>query len=374
MGKKTFVFGLFILLTIILLITGCSNKDDELRGRGKNGISTQQGGIIMNEEQITVTPTSVVTQLEEGLFAVQYNGDYGFDNFLSQGGASSDKEVAAHLAENLLGGLNLDFLSDIFGCSTISVKNDEGQVLFGRNFDWENCDAMVVVCHPENGYDSISTVNMNFVGQAAGIPLDFDKAKILASLYAPLDGMNEKGLAVSVNMIEDSAAISQNTDKPDITTTTAIRLMLDRAANVEEALKLLKQYDMHASMGMMVHFAITDTSGHSVVVEYINNKMAVTQTPVVTNFYHAKGEKNGIGTAQSRERYDILMDRLSRGNMSIQDVRDALDRVSKDNFGQVESTEWSIVFNQSTGKALYYHRENYKKSYVFNIKQKREDI
>ena len=50
----------------------------------------------------------------------------------------------------------------------------------------------------------------------------------------PLDGMNEKGLAVSVNMIQDYDAICQDTGKPDLTTTTAIRLLfLDRAANVE---------------------------------------------------------------------------------------------------------------------------------------------
>ena len=39
--------------------------------------------------------------------------------------------------------------------------------------------------------------------------------------------MNEKGLAVSVNMIQDSEDINQDTAKPDITTTTAIRLLLD---------------------------------------------------------------------------------------------------------------------------------------------------
>ena len=64
--------------------------------------------------------------------------------------------------------------------------------------------------------------------------------------------MNEKGLAVSVNMIQDSVSINQDTGKPDLTTTTAIRLLLDKAANVEEALELLRQYDFHSSMGMMV--------------------------------------------------------------------------------------------------------------------------
>ena len=53
--------------------------------------------------------------------------------------------------------------------------------------------------------------------------------------------------------------------------------------------------------------------------------------------------------------------------MDMEDVRDALDSVSKDNFGEFESTEWSIVMNLSTGEAQYYHRENYTNGYVFQM-------
>lgn len=149
-------------------------------------------------------------------------------------------------------------------------------------------------------------------------------------LYAPLDGMNEQGLVVSVNMIPDNATINQDTDKPDITTTTAIRLLLNRAATVEEALKLLEEYDMNASMGYMVHLAIADKDGNSVVVEYVDNEMIVIETPVVTNFYLAEGEKNGIGTSQSHTRYDILINLLEQNEtMSMTDVRDALSDLTQ---------------------------------------------
>ena len=46
--------------------------------------------------------------------------------------------------------------------------------------------------------------------------------------------MNEKGLAVGVLLI-DTEATDQRTDRVDITTTTAIRMMLDRCATVDEA-------------------------------------------------------------------------------------------------------------------------------------------
>jgi len=326
----------------------------------------------MGTALIDINPTEKITELEAGLSAVRYEGDYGFDKFLSGGGASADGEVIDFLAENILGNLDLGFAGEIFGCSTITVQNADGEFLFGRNFDWNSCDAMVVLSYPQNAYASISTVHMDFirqgVGEIANMALKTEEVKTIAALYAPLDGMNEKGLAVSVNMIQDSATIDQNTEKRDITTTTAIRLLLDKAETVEEALGLLGQYDMHASMGMMVHFAIADASGNSVAVEYIGNEMFVTETPVVTNFYLAEGEKHGTGTEQSHERYDILMDRLKENPvMDETEVRDALDRVSKDNFGEFESTEWSIVFHLDEGKADYYHRENYTKGYTFSI-------
>ncbi len=321
-----------------------------------------------------ISPTSEIVELESGFSAVRYDGDYGFDDFLAQGGASSDGEVIQYLANNLLSDLNLgDLLGGIFGCSTIAVQSPEGDALFGRNFDWKNCEAMVVESHPENGYASLSTVNMDFItqnvsGGMVGMALNLDEVKTIAALYAPLDGMNEAGLAVSVNMIQDSAAIEQNTEKPDITTTTAIRLLLDKAGNVEEALELLGQYDLHGSMGMMIHFAIADSTGRSVAVEYVDNEMIITETPVLTNFYLTEGEKQGIGTQQSHERYDILLNQLEKTpQMRMENVRDALDSVSKDNFGEFESTEWSIVMNLSTGEARYYHRENYSQNYTFRL-------
>lgn len=366
MKRKISVF-LLIITALSVLISGCTKtgkryEDDMTLKHNNNAIEKDILGNMLFSE---------VMQLESGLSAIKYDGDYGFDEFLRHGGASSDAEVVSYLSQKLLsdaGGFSFESMP--FGCSTVSVKDENGNALFGRNFDWNTCNAMIVQNMPKNGYASVSTVNTDFISMSGmKISLLPAKAQAIICLYAPLDGMNEKGFAVSVNMIQDSATISQNSDKPDITTTTAIRLLLDKAASVDEALELLKKYDMHASMGYMMHLALADANGKSVVVEYINNEMIVNETPVVTNFYFAEGEKNGIGTAQSHERYDILMKALAdHKTMNMEDVRDALDSVSKKNFGEFESTEWSIVFNQSTGEAHYYHRENYDNRYTFNIK------
>lgn len=317
-----------------------------------------------------ISPGETITELEAGLSAVAFRGEDGFTAFLEQGGASDDSGVIQflvdRLGDNLLG---LLFGSNPFGCSTLTADGEQGEVLFGRNFDWNTCDAWIVLSTPEHGYASISTVNRDFIDQS-GVSVEVlpDEIQALISLYAPLDGMNEAGLAVSVNMIQDGAVIDQETDRPDLTTTTAIRLLLNQASGVEEALELLEQYDMHSSMGMMVHFALADSTGRSVVVEYIDQEMVVTETPVVTNFYLAAGEKYGIGTEQSHTRYEILLERLAAQDaFTMEDMRDALRSVSKQNFGEFESTEWSIVFDLTNGIARYYHRENYDVDYTFRI-------
>ncbi len=348
--KISILFLFFIISTII----ACSANQQQ-----------NIGEYNMN----TTNTISEIKLLESGLSTVQFKEDYYFDKYIEQGGASSDKEVIQFLKDNILSNVDIEFQSNTFGCSTISSLGTNK--LFGRNFDWNHCNALIMQSKPPTGYASISTVNMDFIQTSAGFLLDLlpDNIKTIAALYAPLDGMNEKGLCVAVNMISDNTTIEQNSNKPDITTTTAIRLLLDKAANVEEAIALLQQYDMHASMGMMVHFAISDVSGKSVAVEYINNEMVVTETPVLTNFYVSEGKKYGIGSAQSHERYDILTKVLfDNDNITTEQMKNALDSVSKDNFNEYEATEWSIIFNQTSGEVTYYHRENYQNGYTFDVK------
>lgn len=65
-------------------------------------------------------------------------------------------------------------------------------------------------------------------------------------------------------------------------------------------------------MNDRAHFAIADTAGSSVAIEYVDDEMVVIKTPVLTNLYLAEGEKQGGGTSQSHERLDILTRRLPK--------------------------------------------------------------
>lgn len=311
-----------------------------------------------------------VQELEPGLYALEFAGDYGFEEFLARGGASSDEQVANYLIEFLSRGFYQPepTVSDgTFGCSTLYTRDGDGQIVFGRNYDWAPCSAMIVHTVPEEGYESLSTCCLDFLGfgedyRPTGSMMD--RIQALAAVYVPLDGMNEKGLMVADLMAGDQEQTHQDAGKPDLTTTTAIRLLLDQAADVPQALALLEQYDMHSSMGSAHHLSIADAAGNSVVVEYIDGRMYVTQTPVVTNHYLTQGKKYGVGSEQSRIRFDSLTAQLAAGETNAPQM---LQSVAQKNYPQstdgYEKTMWSIVYHPADSTASFWFSENYDHSY-----------
>lgn len=312
----------------------------------------------------------------ENLYAMEYEGDYGLDDLLEAGGAASSSELAAFISRRISKGfytLDAEFTEADFGCSTIAAKNAAGEPMFGRNFDWEDCVAMVVTAMPKDGYKSISTVNLDFLGyNKDNLPEGTMNSMLaLGAPFAPLDGINEAGLCIADLMVNNMDATAQDSGKPDITTTVAIRLILDKAATVDEAVALLQQYDMHSDIGVMHHMAIADTSGRRVVVEYLNNEMIVTETNIVTNFALADNDHPEKRTKNSVERFSILQGiyDVNGGVLEAAEIKDALLAVSQTTGGFEPdwSTPWSIVCNQAKLEMTLYHRENYDKGYVFTL-------
>ena len=63
------------------------------------------------------------------------------------------------------------------------------------------------------------------------------------------------------------AEVPYNPDNITLNTTTAIRLVLDKAATVEEAIELLKQYNIYFSWDIKCHYLIADAGGQSAEYE-----------------------------------------------------------------------------------------------------------
>ncbi len=243
--KKRIAMTLFLTGMLVMGTVGCGISNQA----GHESVSMMNAEESNQEQEMDknrIELKNEMIQLEDGLSAIRFDGNDGLLTFLEQRGADSDTGVVSFLKDNIMGNIpELIMGGNPFGCSAFQIESSEGGYYFGRNFDWNNCSALIVESHPEDGYASISTVNTDFI-QAGGMDIGTlpDQIQAIIGLYAPLDGMNEKGFVVSVNMIQDSASIDQNTEKPDITTTTAVRLLLNQAATVEEALVLLESYDL----------------------------------------------------------------------------------------------------------------------------------
>jgi len=92
-----------LTLSVIFSLTGCGNSRTETMREEQSmegtdaitGYAGKSGETLQAETNIVLTEE--IMELEEGFSAVRYDGDYGFDKFLSEGGASSDGEVAGFL-------------------------------------------------------------------------------------------------------------------------------------------------------------------------------------------------------------------------------------------------------------------------------------
>lgn len=160
-----------------------------------------------------------VKRLEDNLYYMEYKGDYGFEEFLNNGGASSERELALYLISFMSGGFWQGDPADVsldFGCSALTTETEKG-TLMGRNFDWEGKDSAVMIIHtkPDNGYESYSTTWLDFLGFGEGFePENFsEKYMAMAGVYVPLDGINEKGLCVADLLAGDNDTTNQQTDK-----------------------------------------------------------------------------------------------------------------------------------------------------------------
>lgn len=315
------------------------------------------------------------------LYEMTYVGDYGLDEYIAQGGVRHDMDLRPFLQNFLSHGLlpvdaPAPELPD-FGCSTLcapmmssmaenQATNDIDGYLFGRNFDWaKKGNTIIVRTYPKNGYASISTSNLDFLNMPIDLTSDnpMDRMPAIAAIYVALDGINERGLMVADLFAGDHEKTCQERGNLAVTTTTAIRLLLDHAATTDEAIDMLGSWDMHSSIDWAHHLAIADATGHSVVVEWLNNEMVVTETPAVTNHYLTPLRPHvGIGATEARR--DTLCARLEQQpRMSTQQMTQLLSDVSFDDY-----TCWSVVFDTKALSATYYYRTDYSKSYVYMVR------
>lgn len=302
-------------------------------------------------------------------YTMTYSGDYGFDDFLKVG-AKSDKDIEHFVVKRLLKGIELDLNIASPACTAFSTKNPEGEVIFGRNFDFSYAPSLLVHTKPKGGYASVSMVNLSFLGydqENLPTPLSAQSFLALAAPFLPFDGMNERGVTIALLAVP-YADPPRKPDQITLNTTTGIRLVLDKAATTDEAVKLLKQYNFYFSGDVDCHYLISDASGKSVVVEFMDEEVVVVDTDkpyeIATNFIMYKGLNTGEGYNEF-ERFDTVEARLleNGGLITEQQAMDLLSDVQIP-----DRTQWSAVYNAGTKTVDICINKNYEKVYEFSMK------
>lgn len=237
-------------------------------------------GIWNKEINSVLSIKEIVPPHEENqagaVYEMTMDGGYYFDDFLAKGGAKSDDELIDFIVDNLTKGLfEVDLGSPDVGCSSFAVTDEDGNSLFGRNYDFSSTNSLILHTNPGNGrHASISSVDLQFLNLSDGINGIVDSLTAIAAAYAPLDGMNDAGVSCGIYMSYQgpdggTVATDQNTELPDLTSTTMLRLILDYADNVDEAVELVKRYDFHDSANSSFHYMVADASGKSAILEWV---------------------------------------------------------------------------------------------------------
>ena len=338
-------------------------------------------GVIYFSRFRTMSSIKKVTSYDSGydLYRMDIQYDYSLDKIIASGITDDQSYVDAVLAE-ALPYLPIHMEAPKFACSAFGVQTVEGDYLMGRNYDFKNdTSAMLVYATPKGGYKSVAFAALDNVGANDADKDLRSKLSCLAAPFLCLDGVNEKGMAIAVLTL-DSQPARQNTGKPTIATTLAIRLVLDRAATTAEAVDLLGQYDMFASSGRDYHFILSDATGDTRVAEYdcLSEGRALVVTPIrtVTNFFEIYKDRvlpdqhNDI-YGHGRERYDAIEAILTEneGRITYDTAWQALQTAAQTpKEGDVTSnTQWSIVFNKTALTADIAIRRDWSAIYRYDL-------
>ena len=302
------------------------------------------------------------------MYSMTYYGDYAFDDFLSKG-MTKDEDLINFVQNRFTKKLALD--TPKAGCTAFLAKDGNGEFLYGRNYDFPATPSLLLKTKPLNGYASISIVDMMALGFTKdNLPSGLSrKLPLLAAPYLPFDGLNEKGLAVSILQVPETR-LPYDPDKVTLNTTTVIRLILDKAATVEEAIALVKMYNAYFSIGVYCHYFIADQQGRSVILEFYDGEMRVIEDDVASNFYACSGVilEEEHETPDPNQRYRMSKEALAKQNniLSMEEAGELLCDLGIYYKGD-NILQWSVVYNLTSLSGMVFTGRRLSEPYYFRL-------
>lgn len=217
------------------------------------------------------------------VYYMEYENNYYLDELINEGGVTCSEDLINFATSKISHGLycmNMKPGDIKMGCTTFTAKTGTGENIFARNYDY-NRDAVCVLKTPavNDRHATLSMVDLSKLD--IKVPENeltlIQKLTMLAAPYAPMDGMNDAGLSVSILTSRQGAdpidtkstavGTNLNTEKLDLTVTSFVRYILDKCTTVDEAVEFAKKIDIHEFSFSSMHYAVADKTGKSAVIE-----------------------------------------------------------------------------------------------------------
>jgi hypothetical protein len=293
------------------------------------------------------------------LYVMRYYGDYGFkDTQTGRGFKGLWKWAYEELRPQSAGPM----------CSCFSAMNKQADRIFGRNYDWWNTKAaLLLFTDPPDKYASVSMVDLTYFRFDPVKTGLLDYLVLIGTPYLPFDGMNECGVAVGAMGVPHVDG-GNDPNKETLGISCLMRQILDHASSVNEAIALTEQHNVVFTYGPKVHLLISDAAGNSAIVEFLDGSAKVVKSSgpfqACTNFV-----MSGLSVEQALKscwRYNTANTTLQglQGRVTSEQAMELLKKVSQND------TIWSTVFGQSTGKIQLAMGKDYEHVYEFSLKMK----
>lgn len=338
----------------------------------------------------------------EYLYKMEYRAAYDLDDVVSR-----DIDSNAKLLEYVIGrigkGIPIKMKSaqvadengelGTFACTSFQAAKADGEgYWYGRNYDFYKNPTMVTISHPKKGYASIGVSDMSHFGYGLDKLPDALARKVncLAAIYAPVDGINEKGLCTSIMALPNQAAC-QESGKHKVGTTIIMRLWLDRCATVQEALDLAATLDIRHDtvVGSGYHYMVADANGDCAILEFDKedgwksmvvrkgegeNAMLVTNHLLSPKYYTTEPDP-AVGNPHSKSwwRYETAGAYLAahEGVLTLEEAQECLAQVHWKDLvwenGEIEDTQYSNVYDQKNITLTLRNWNDYETSVKFSL-------
>lgn len=210
---------------------------------------------------------------------------------------------------------------DADACTRAVYIGNDGNIITGRNLDWNEDIPTNLYVFPRGirraGYDTDSTLTWTSrYGSVSAVSYDIGVS----------DGMNEKGLVANILYLPGTSYSYPGDTRLYMSSSVWAQWVLDNFATVDEAVAAIAQDRFRIDAPSMpggsvttIHLAISDVTGNSAIVEYIDGRLklytgkqyqVLTNAPpfdeqlIINKYWETVGGLNMLpGTNRSQDRF-----------------------------------------------------------------------